>query len=178
MIRTLRTALIVVSLGLFLSACQSVELPAVPSPGSVEVVPTTTEDATGDATGAPTESAPAATTSVTPTLGVGPASTPVAVPSATPVVPVAMPAESIPEAVTAAQQVLADELEITTEEVTIVSFEWMEWPDSCLGVSQPDEMCAAVITPGYQVMLQADGEDYEYHTNLDGTYWREVKSRF
>ena len=47
----------------------------------------------------------------------------------------------------------------------------MQWngPNSCLGVSSPDAMCAQVITPGYRVVLEANGRQYEYHTNETGS---------
>jgi hypothetical protein len=67
------------------------------------------------------------------------------------------------------QQTLADELQIDADQVEIVSVEAVEWRDACLGVSSPDVMCAQVITPGYLVILAVDGQQYEYHTNSDGT---------
>src|SRR5690606_444160 len=38
-----------------------------------------------------------------------------------------------------------------------------------LGVILPDMMCAAVITPGYRVVVEANGEQYEYHTDITGS---------
>ncbi|MEN6410481.1 MAG: hypothetical protein ABFD44_12305, partial [Anaerolineaceae bacterium] len=37
------------------------------------------------------------------------------------------------------------------------------------GVHQPDLMCAQVITPGYRIQLEANGQTYEVHTNEDGS---------
>ena len=68
-----------------------------------------------------------------------------------------------------AAQALADELQISVDTVEVVSTEAVEWPDSCLGVNDPETMCAQVITPGYLVVLSVDGEQYEYHTNEDGS---------
>ena len=44
----------------------------------------------------------------------------------------------------------------------------VDWPDGCLGVQTPGVMCTMVITPGYRVILEADGKQYEYHTNASG----------
>jgi hypothetical protein len=48
--------------------------------------------------------------------------------------------------------------------IALKSFERVDWPDSCLGVYQPDVACAAVVSPGYRVILEANGQTYEYHT--------------
>ena len=42
---------------------------------------------------------------------------------------------------------------------------FVEWPNACLGIEQPDVACAEIITPGYRVLLEADGVLYEYHTD-------------
>jgi len=67
------------------------------------------------------------------------------------------------------RQMLMQQLGADIDEVTLVSVEPVEWPDACLGVSLPDVMCAAVITPGYRVILEANGEQYEYHTDITGS---------
>ena len=41
----------------------------------------------------------------------------------------------------------------------------MEWSDASLGRPQPGMMYAQVITPGYLVVLEADGQQYTYHTD-------------
>jgi len=50
-----------------------------------------------------------------------------------------------------------------------VSTQIVEWPDSCLGVSTPGLACSQILTPGYLVTLQANGQQYEYHTNGDAS---------
>ena len=67
-------------------------------------------------------------------------------------------------------QILAQQLQINLDQIEIVSVEEVEWPDACLGVYTADMMCAQVITPGYRVILAVDGQQYEYHTNLDGSF--------
>ncbi|MCC6456693.1 MAG: hypothetical protein IT328_17190 [Caldilineaceae bacterium] len=68
------------------------------------------------------------------------------------------------------RQILAQQLQLNLDQVEIVSVEKVEWPDACLGVYTADMMCAQVITPGYLVILSVDGQQYEYHTNLDGNF--------
>lgn len=66
------------------------------------------------------------------------------------------------------RQNLATQLNVTAAEVTIVNAEPVDWPDACLGLTGAGEICAAVITPGYQVTLEVNGEQYTYHTDLSG----------
>jgi len=68
----------------------------------------------------------------------------------------------------AAVLALAARLNIDPETIAVVSSEPTEWPDACLGVEKPDTLCAQVITPGYKVILEHNGTQYEYHTDLSG----------
>jgi hypothetical protein len=64
---------------------------------------------------------------------------------------------------------LAKRLQIDPDTIKLVSVEAVDWPDGCLGVQSPGVMCTMVITPGYRVILEADGKQYEYHTNASGS---------
>ena len=64
-----------------------------------------------------------------------------------------------------AKQNLANRLGTSTESITVASVEEVEWPDSSLGCPEPGKMYAQIVTPGYRIMLQAGGKDYEYHTD-------------
>jgi len=75
----------------------------------------------------------------------------------------------IPGAALAAQQVLAAQLGLLPEEVKIIRTEKVDWPDACLGVSSAGQMCAQVITPGFRIILEANGKRYEYHTDTTGS---------
>lgn len=68
-----------------------------------------------------------------------------------------------------AREALAVQLGIAKETITLVSIEAVDWPDSCLGITFSDMACATVITPGYRIILEANGQTYEYHTNKDGS---------
>jgi hypothetical protein len=75
----------------------------------------------------------------------------------------------LPPARVAAIEFLAQMLGISTEEIEVVSFEAVDWPDSCLGYQSPVASCLAAITPGFRVILEANGQQYELHTNADGS---------
>ncbi len=73
------------------------------------------------------------------------------------------------QAVSVARKQLSTMLGIPETGINLVRTTMVEWPDSCLGVSQPYLMCAQIVTPGYLISLQANGQQYEYHTNQDGS---------
>ncbi len=63
---------------------------------------------------------------------------------------------------------LASELRVQPDALTVISVEAVEWNDACLGVSEPGQMCAQVITPGYRIVVEAGGEQFTYHTDSRG----------
>jgi hypothetical protein len=73
------------------------------------------------------------------------------------------------EPVLQAQSWLADQLGVTLADVSIVSSEHMEWPDSCLGLGGAAESCAAVVTPGWQANFEVNGETYEVRVDDTAT---------
>jgi hypothetical protein len=79
------------------------------------------------------------------------------------------PGGSITAAQAAAVSTLAKNLGLDAGEIKVISSEAVEWPDACLGVTQEDIACAQVVSPGYKIILQANGKQVEYHTNQDGT---------
>jgi hypothetical protein len=82
------------------------------------------------------------------------------------------PESSLPPAALEAQRWLADELGITAADIPIVTAEQVDWPDACLGLAEPGEVCAQVITPGWRVALQVGDQVYELHTDQDATVVR------
>jgi len=58
---------------------------------------------------------------------------------------------------------------LPTEEINVVTFEPVEWPDSCLGVVEDGIACAPVVTPGYKILLDANGSSFEFHTDFYGS---------
>ena len=68
-----------------------------------------------------------------------------------------------------ARQALAQQLHLDPSAIIVVSVEQVEWPDGCLGVYVEGMACIQVVTPGYRVILKANGRRYEYHTNASGS---------
>lgn len=75
-------------------------------------------------------------------------------------------------AVASARQMLVERLGAALNDVRVVEFEAQEWPNGCLGLAQPDEMCTMAIVPGYRVTLEWNGVSYVFRTNQDGTQVR------
>lgn len=88
------------------------------------------------------------------------------------------PARGTPEAglpqqardvVQLAKEDLARRLKLPVSEISVVSVEAVDWPDTSLGCPQPGMAYAQVITPGFRVVLEAAGQSYEYHTDQDSS---------
>jgi hypothetical protein len=58
---------------------------------------------------------------------------------------------------------LREHLGVQAAEVTVVSVEPTEFPDASLGVPEPGKSYAQMITPGFVIRLEANGEVYGYH---------------
>jgi hypothetical protein len=81
--------------------------------------------------------------------------------------PTAAPAE-LPEGsqqlVEQVKQDLAQRLNVPIDDISVVSVRAMEWPSSALGCPEPGTMYLDVITPGFEIILEANGQQYAYHT--------------
>lgn len=64
-----------------------------------------------------------------------------------------------------AKEDLSQSLGIPVDEIRLVSVEEVEWRDSSLGCPQPGSASLTVITPGYLILLEAEGDVYEYHSD-------------
>jgi hypothetical protein len=73
------------------------------------------------------------------------------------------------QATEAAVKDLAANLGVEPEKIDLLSADLTEWPDACLGVTQPDVACAEVITTGFKIILAAQDAEYEYHTDATGS---------
>jgi hypothetical protein len=72
----------------------------------------------------------------------------------------------IPPAANEVQAFAANEY--GTMNVRVLSAEYNEFSDGCLGLAAEDEMCTQVITPGYRVTLNVDGQEVVYRTDTSG----------
>ncbi len=63
---------------------------------------------------------------------------------------------------------LSETLGLAADRIKLVSTEAVDWPDGCLGVQRMGVMCTQGIVAGFRIVLEADGQRYEFHTNQDG----------
>lgn len=66
-----------------------------------------------------------------------------------------------------AKEDLAQRLSISANQINLVDAPEVEWSDSSLDCPQPGIDYLQVITPGYRILLEAGGQEYEYHSNRD-----------
>jgi len=65
----------------------------------------------------------------------------------------------------ASVDLVAGTLGIAPDTLRIATVEAMNWPDAALGCPQPDMIYAAVITPGYRVVLETVDARFVVHTD-------------
>lgn len=70
---------------------------------------------------------------------------------------------------------IASLLNLTSNDISIASKKNMDWPDACLGLAQSGEICAQVITPGYEFNVLSNGTTTVWRTNGDGSVVRRSK---
>jgi hypothetical protein len=67
--------------------------------------------------------------------------------------------------------VLSDASQRTSRDVAtlrITEAEEHTWSDSCLGLSEPDEFCAQVLTSGWQAIVTDGKQEWVYRTDNSG----------
>jgi hypothetical protein len=60
---------------------------------------------------------------------------------------------------------LVKQFGVNADQIRVVEARAVTWPDASLGCPQPDMVYAQVLSPGYWVLLEADGRQYPYHTD-------------
>ncbi len=78
------------------------------------------------------------------------------------------PVHTDPEARMATQvaiEDLAQRLGVLPSAIHVLKVAAVEWSDTSLGCPKEGMMYAQVITPGFLILLQAQGRLYEYHTD-------------
>jgi hypothetical protein len=78
----------------------------------------------------------------------------------------------LPSPVEAAQNYLANHLGIPADQIVLEDTQETEWPDSCLGLASPKELCADVIVPGYILIFSTPLGSYEIHIDQTGSSMR------
>ncbi len=57
---------------------------------------------------------------------------------------------------------------LPTSKLQIVEIEQRQWPDSCLGISKPEVLCATVVVPGWLVTVSDGQQRYCYRVGQSG----------
>ncbi len=66
-------------------------------------------------------------------------------------------------AVTQAKEDLAKRLSVNPNDIELVSFQTVTWPNGSLGCPQPGMLYTQALVEGYLIRLGASGRVYEYH---------------
>jgi hypothetical protein len=74
-------------------------------------------------------------------------------------------AQSKEEATQRARRDLTQRLGVSESDIEIQAVETAEFPDTALGASSADEMSGQMITTGWSIRLQANGQTFEYRAN-------------
>ncbi len=73
-----------------------------------------------------------------------------------------------------ARDYLAQRLGIPPAEIRVATYEQTNFPDGCLGLPHPGEMCIQVITPGYIVTFSTEKGNFVFHIAQSGYPFRMV----
>jgi len=74
-----------------------------------------------------------------------------------------------PETVQAALYLLASQFRVGMDRVHLVRWEQVDWPNGCLGIPMRDA-CTQAIVPGYRIVVEIGGQQYEYRSTLADPY--------
>ena len=66
---------------------------------------------------------------------------------------------------------LAARASVSPDAIQVKSAEAVQWNDASLGCPKRGVMYIQVITPGYLIVLQAAGKEWEYHGTKDSVAW-------
>ena len=71
------------------------------------------------------------------------------------------------------QNQISQTLGVAVEQIQITNVEQKDWPNACLGLPQGDEVCAEVITPGWLLTFNINGQEHKYRVDKTGTVIRQ-----
>jgi hypothetical protein len=61
---------------------------------------------------------------------------------------------------------------VPVESAQLKSVEPMDWPDSCLGLGEPNETCAQTVTSGWLLVFDVNGQEFRIRVDQTGTVIR------
>ncbi|HID34463.1 MAG TPA: hypothetical protein EYP25_07840 [Anaerolineae bacterium] len=86
--------------------------------------------------------------------------------------PASAPAPQIPpefqKVAEDAVNIIVDELGVSPDAVTVISVQKVTWRDASLGCPAPGMMYAQVLTPGYLITAEVNGQTQNVHMNDQG----------
>jgi len=86
----------------------------------------------------------------------------------TPILPVGeVPQELLDKMVDA----LVAQLGVSRQDIMVVAAESVVWNDGSLGCPKPGEFYTQALVPGYRVILEVDGVQYNYHASEKGYFF-------
>ncbi|MFM7382109.1 MAG: hypothetical protein ACKO1W_03490 [Microcystaceae cyanobacterium] len=71
-------------------------------------------------------------------------------------------------------QDLSRRLKIPAQQIRVQQTQAQTWPNGCLGLGKPDELCTQALVPGWQVILGQGNKTWTYRTNQTGSQLRLV----
>jgi hypothetical protein len=69
----------------------------------------------------------------------------------------------------AAVTALSQSLNLPPGQIALLTTEAVEWRDGCLEIQREGVMCTQALVPGYRMLLDVNGVQYEVRTNEDGS---------
>ena len=65
----------------------------------------------------------------------------------------------------------AQDFNVDQETITVLSSAEVTWSSGALGCPEPGMMYTTVLSPGYRVVIDQGGQQYEYHAGRDGNFF-------
>jgi hypothetical protein len=78
-----------------------------------------------------------------------------------------------PEVVVEIQNRASELLGVAVDQIQIETVEKRDWPNGCLGLAGPDEVCTEAITPGWLVVVNINGVEHRFRVDETGTNIRQ-----
>ena len=71
------------------------------------------------------------------------------------------------------QNQISQTLGVAVEKIKITQVQQKDWPNACLGLPRGNEACAEVVTPGWLLTFNINGQEYKYRVDKAGTVIRQ-----
>ena len=84
-------------------------------------------------------------------------------------------AELTDDVVAAVFQAAASSYSVSVEDLEVASATAKSWPDGCLGLGGPDDICTFAIVDGWEVVVSEGDNRWVYRTDADGLVVREAE---